>query len=338
MGVHHKRNSAKMLFTLLALTGCIVACFADRTSAAEESATEARKVAALVNGQPIYHDQLDAKVDARLRSYRKLGMREKRPDLILSLKRRALEEVIGDTLVRQEAEKITVEDIEQKVDQRVKGLELKHGTGERIDKYLKMRNLTMEGLRESFKKRIQMDEYLKQQGILEPDIPEERIKEMYDGDPESYSVEESVQVSHILIGVDPHAGPDAKSQARQEAEQIRQEILDGKDFAELAKEHSDCNSASGGGRLRDLKRGYMPKEFDEAAFALEKDAISEPVETKFGYHIIKLIDKQSAGVVPYEKMRDFIKKYLQQEESKKLLAAHMVELRSQAKIEILLPE
>ena len=80
----------------------------------------------------------------------------------------------------------------------------------------------------------------------------------------------------------------------------------------------------------------MPAEFDKVAFALEKDAVSEVVETKFGFHIIKVSEKTPARVVPYEQMRDFLKKYLQEEESKKKLASHIAELKKKSKIEILL--
>jgi peptidyl-prolyl cis-trans isomerase C len=82
----------------------------------------------------------------------------------------------------------------------------------------------------------------------------------------------------------------------------------------------------------------MPEAFDKVAFALEKDAVSEVVETKFGFHIVKLTDKKPAGVVPYEEIREFIKKYLQQEESKTKLAAHIAELKEKARIEIFLTE
>ena len=82
----------------------------------------------------------------------------------------------------------------------------------------------------------------------------------------------------------------------------------------------------------------MPKEFEDAAFALEIDKISEVVKTKYGYHIIKVSEKIPEGTVPYEDARDFIKKYFQMDETKKRLNEHIAKLKEKAKIEILLPQ
>jgi peptidyl-prolyl cis-trans isomerase C len=123
--------------------------------------------------------------------------------------------------------------------------------------------------------------------------------------------------------------------AREKAEQIWNEIKDGKDFAEMAKEHSDCNSAPGGGKLGHVKRGFMPKAFEEAAFSLEKDAISKPVQTKFGFHIIQVHAHVPEGNAPYEQVRDFLKKFLQEQASKNKLNEHVTELRKTADIEIM---
>jgi peptidyl-prolyl cis-trans isomerase C len=203
-------------------------------------------------------------------------------------------------------------------------------------RYLKIRKMTMDGLRESLEARIRVDEYLKEQGVLEPEIPEDRIREMYDADPKSFSTTETVRASHILIAVDGHAGTEEKQQARQKAERIREEILAGSDFAAMAEAHSDCNTASNGGDLGQIKKGYMPAAFDKVAFSLEKDTLSEVVETRSGYHVIKAVDRQPARLIPYEQMRDFLETYLQGEESKKKLAAHIAELRKGSEIEILL--
>ncbi len=102
----------------------------------------------------------------------------------------------------------------------------------------------------------------------------------------------------------------------------------------MAKEHSEDGRASVGGDLDYIKRGYMPAEFDKVAFALKKDKISEVVQTKHGYHIIKVVDKKPEGIAPYDEIRDFIRKYLQDRIAKKKLATQIEELKKKAKIEI----
>ena len=329
-----QENRVNYLLLLSGLMGVICLVPVSSLRAEEQSVAKAKKVAAKVNGQPIYEERLKPEVDNALRKFRKYGMRNEAPGLVKRLRSRALEKVIGEELISQESQRLKIEDIDEKVTQKLRALERKYGTGERFEKYLKRNNLTLEGVRSSLRARVYIDEYLREKGISEPQISEERIREAYEQNPDSYSTEETIKVSHILIAVDESAGAEDDEQALKKTEKIHREILEGKDFAEMAREHSHCNSASGGGSLGYVKRGYMPAEFDTVAFATEKDAVSEVVKTKFGYHIIKVFDKKAAGVAPYEGVREFIKKHLQQQESKKKLAAHIAELKRKAKIEI----
>jgi len=326
----------RLAATLMVVAGCVAEPPSENTGAAEQSGAETRKVAARVNGEPIYEDQLQRAVQESLAQLARHGARKDDTNLVKRLQAKQLNELIGNLLVYQESKKRTIENMDEKVDQRVKDLEKKYGAGHGMARYLQIRRMAMDDLRESLKARVRVDEYLREQGVLEPEIPEDRIREMYDADPESFSTTETVRVSHILIAVDRQAGTEEKQQARQEAEQIREEILAGKDFAAMAKAHSDDKTALEGGDLGHIKRGYMPAAFDEVAFSLEKDTVSEVVETKFGYHVIKAVDRQPARIIPYEQMRDFLKTYLQGEESKKKLATHIAELRKRSEIEILL--
>jgi len=104
---------------------------------------------------------------------------------------------------------------------------------------------------------------------------------------------EEVQASHILISYKGADRADAdisrsKEEAKAEAERIRKLIVDDKkDFADMAKEHSDGPSSTKGGDLGKFKFEVMAKPFSEAAFALGIDEVSEVVETGFGFHIIK---------------------------------------------------
>jgi peptidyl-prolyl cis-trans isomerase C len=325
-----------LVATLTIAAGCATEPTSENARASAQNEAEIRKVIARVNGEPIYEDQLQPAMQKSLAQFTRHGARTNNPDMVKRLQTKHLNELIGNLLVYQESKKRTVENLDEKIDRSVEDLEAKYEGKDGLERYLKIRRMTMGDLRKSLKAKLIVDEYLQEQGVLEPEIPEDRIRELYGADPESFSTVETIRVSHILVGVDRQAGAEEKEQARQEAEGIRKMILAGDDFAALAKAHSDCATASRGGDLGQIKRGYMPAAFDDVAFSLENDTVSEVVETKFGYHIIKVVDRHPARVVPYEEMRDFLKSYLEGEESKKLLAAHIAELRKRSEIEILL--
>jgi parvulin-like peptidyl-prolyl isomerase len=89
-----------------------------------------------------------------------------------------------------------------------------------------------------------------------------------------------VRAKHILV------------KTEEEANAILYDLKNGKDFDEIAKEKSTCPSGKKGGDLGWFGRGMMVKEFETAAFSLDKDELSKPVKTQFGWHIIKVIEKE----------------------------------------------
>jgi peptidyl-prolyl cis-trans isomerase C len=89
-----------------------------------------------------------------------------------------------------------------------------------------------------------------------------------------------VKASHILV------------KTEKEANDLLAQINGGKDFAELARLHSQCPSGKSGGDLGYFTKGRMVKEFEDAAFTLGVGQVSKPVKTQFGYHIIKVTDKR----------------------------------------------
>jgi peptidyl-prolyl cis-trans isomerase D len=151
-------------------------------------------------------------------------------------------------------------------------------------------------------------------------IDDEEVRAFYD-DPEKqkqFISEEQRGIRHILIKVDDNRSDD---DARQEAERILGELNAGADFAELATAHSeDTGSAAKGGDLGLVKRGIMVKPFEDAAFSLEKDQISEPVRSRFGYHIIQVTDIEGGVLQPFEEVSDQIARELKRQEAETLFA------------------
>ncbi len=97
---------------------------------------------------------------------------------------------------------------------------------------------------------------------------------------------DEITASHILIGYEVDTGR-TREQAVEQIQAVKTEIAGGGDFAELAREHSDCPSGAKGGDLGPFGRGMMVQEFEDAAFALEPGEMSDVVETAFGYHLIQ---------------------------------------------------
>lgn len=100
-----------------------------------------------------------------------------------------------------------------------------------------------------------------------------------------------LKARHILLNLDEDAADEEVEEVRAEIEAIRQQILDGADFAEMAIEHSEGPSGPNGGDLGEFGRGAMVAPFEEAAYHLEIDEVSEPVRTRFGFHLIQVYER-----------------------------------------------
>lgn len=90
----------------------------------------------------------------------------------------------------------------------------------------------------------------------------------------------TVRASHLLV------------ETEEEAKKLKQEIEQGKSFADAAREVSLCPSGQEGGDLGYFGKGMMVKEFEDAAFSMKVGEISDPIKTQFGWHLIQLTDRQ----------------------------------------------
>lgn len=138
------------------------------------------------------------------------------------------------------------------------------------------------------------------------------IQRYYNQNQTQYSSGEQVRASHILFETGADADEDA---ARQEAEAVLALVQAGGDFAELAREHSDDTSAESGGDLGLFGRGAMVPEFEQAAFSLPVGGTSGLVRSNYGYHIIRVTDRQPAATQPLEAVQEQIKGLLTQEKA-----------------------
>jgi peptidyl-prolyl cis-trans isomerase D len=149
-------------------------------------------------------------------------------------------------------------------------------------------------------------------------VDEQALRSRYEAQKINYSTPEQRRASHILIKVAEDASPDVVEKARKKAEAILARARKGEDFAKLAKaESEDSGSAKKGGDLDFFGKGAMVPAFEEASFKLKKGEISDLVRSPFGFHVIKLTDIRGGDVKPFDKVKDQIRKDIQNEQAEK---------------------
>lgn len=150
------------------------------------------------------------------------------------------------------------------------------------------------------------------QAEMRPDAAE--VRKTYDGNLGRYQVKDSRRASHILITSEGTA-PAAKTKAKAKADELYAQLKKTPgNFAALAKKHSqDPGSAANGGDLGFFERGSMVKSFDEAVFSMKAGEIAPPVESEFGYHIIRLVAVRGGKGKSFEEVQPEIEKELKRQ-------------------------
>jgi len=149
-------------------------------------------------------------------------------------------------------------------------------------------------------------------------LSEEELRTYYDNNKDEFYTPKTVEARHILIKVDPQAGEKSVEEARQKALEVLKLAREGRDFAELAKKYSEGPTAPNGGYLGAFRKDAMVKPFADQAFAMKAGDVSEPVQTRFGWHIIKVEKVNEATTTSFEVARDDIRRKLTDERAKTL--------------------
>lgn len=165
-------------------------------------------------------------------------------------------------------------------------------------------------------------------------VNDEDIKKFYDENMDRFKVPEQLSAQHILIKADPENKAEMQK-AKAEADKLVAQIKGGANFGELAKKHSqDEGSKERNGDLGQFTRGQMVLPFEEALLKLKKDEVSAPVETRFGWHIIKRGDTTVAETRKLEDVKPMIEGNLQQTKQQEVFEKWLEEAKKKANIQI----
>jgi peptidyl-prolyl cis-trans isomerase C len=259
------------------------------------------------------------------------------PDQRDQILRNVLDQIVSYKLLVQESHARKVDATDAEVDARVQEIQGQFPNEAAFKQMLTARQTTLEQLRSDARQDIAVQKMIDAEVAPTSAVKPEQLADFYAKNPDQFKQPERVHASHILIGVPRGADAAAKAQARTKAEQVLKDVKAGKDFAALAKEHSqDPGSAPNGGDLGFFQQGQMVGPFNDAAFSLAPGMVSDLVETEFGFHIIKVAEKQAPRSISLEEVKPRLEQFLLERNRQEQTDAFVKGLRSKGKIEILI--
>jgi peptidyl-prolyl cis-trans isomerase C len=302
---------------------CILITF---TAAAEE------QKAAEINGVVITKEQFDKEMNIHLARVSNQGQQISE-DQKAGLKKDILEGLIERELLYQESQKAGIIVNDQMVEDQLAAIKKRFPGETEFKIALGKMNLTEDEVKMQIARGLAIRQLIEQQVTSKIVITDVETKAYYDGNPQMFKQPEQVKASHILIKVEAGATEAQKTEARKKIDTVQQKLKDGGDFAELAKEYSEGPTKTRGGDLGFFRRGQMVKPFDDVVFNMKTNEVSGMVETRFGYHIIKVYDKKPEETLAYADVKEKLNQRMKQERVEKDANLYVNQLKKGAKIE-----
>jgi peptidyl-prolyl cis-trans isomerase C len=248
-----------------------------------------------------------------------------------------LDQLISYRLLLQESKSRKIEVPEADVDARLAQIKGQFPSEDAFNQTLAQQKMTVEQLREDAKGDMRVAKMLEGEVGTNAAVQPQDVSTFYQQNPDKFKQGERVRASHILIRTGEKADAKTKEEARAKATDVLKQVKSGKDFGELAKFFSqDPGSAANGGDLGYFMHGQMVPPFEQAAFALKPGDVSDVVETPFGFHIIKVADKQPARTVPLDEVKPQIEQFLQTQQRQQKTQVFINSLKAKSKVEVLI--
>lgn len=325
MKLHHatkKKMIAAVFFALISATTAIAADVTPTGKAAD------------VNGEAILYTDFER----QLSMFKKQVMRGQAgqlPDALMQrLKDQVIQKMIGDELLYQQAVKKEITVDAKTIDNEMARIRGQFSNENQYRAQLKASGHTEENLKKQIRRQATISQLIRKEIVPNVKVQQEDAKKYFENNAEKFRRPERVRARHILMKTEQGDSEEKKAEKRKILKGLHKRILAGEDFSALAKEHSQGPSNVRGGDLGYFTRGRMVKPFDEVAFKLAPNEVSDIVETEFGYHLIKVEDHQPESNPSFEEVQPKIMSILFSEQLQKKLEPYVLNLREKAKVKI----
>lgn len=249
-------------------------------------------------------------------------------------KKNLVDELISELLIKDRADRlgITISDAEMK--EAIVRLKQQYGitTDAEFEQSLQKSGLTRADMESRLRDSLITNKVFAQELRSRAELDDKELRERYDRDKERYRLPERAHLREIVI-LRPEA-PGSVDAARQKANDIVAQVKNGADFAKTATTTSESGTKDKGGDLGEVARGELLPDLDKAVFNAQPGAIIGPIETKSGWHILKVETRLPSEVPAFESVKDKLRKDVSDETFQRDLKAYIDRLRKDAFIQI----
>lgn len=247
-------------------------------------------------------------------------------------RQQAAERFVVRTLLSQEADRRKVAVTGADVDEALAVIKSRLPKDMTIEDILKREDMTVDQLRSNLTSEIRIKMLVESEIPTNMVVSDEEVSKFYNEQKESFVQPETVSARHILVKTEATDTDAVKAEKKAKIEGLRKQLVEGADFAKVAKENSDCPSKERGGDLGTFGRGQMVKPFEDAAFSQATNAVGPVVETQFGYHIIQVTEHAEGKTSELAEVKEKLVEHLKQKKQMDLFQALVEKLKGKAKI------
>ena len=303
-----------LIFMILSITAC-------SSGVGSSDGVKENAIIARVNEEEINVKEFRNVLEKHKRKYRVDNSDPVESSSFLWLKTNALNEMIQNTLFRQEAGKGGISVAEEEFE--IALLKAKNGYAEKaFKKHLEIEDISQDEWENELKNNLLIKKLIDKRVNSNVSVNEEEIQKYFAEHAEEFHTGKQVKALHIMV------------ETEEEALRIKKQLdSKGGDFAELAREYSLGPEGAEGGDLGYVQEGHMPPELD-AIFKLKKGEVSKIIRTPYGSHIFQVVDKRKDSKMSYDESRKIIQDKLVRERQDKAFHEWLLELKEKANIEI----
>jgi peptidyl-prolyl cis-trans isomerase SurA len=280
-----------------------------------------------VNSRIITQSQFDARLDQNMKENGAPTSAAARE----GLRKSVMEELVNEALLEDRAKELDLITTDQEIEDQIKRLREANNvkSDEEFAKSLAASGLTVERLRDQLRRSQTLQRVVGREVQSKVDLSDDALRLTYEREKETWRIPEKAHLAEILIS----KGDDPASAARR-AKEASDLLRGGAKFEAVVKDFSDGGTKSKGGDLGIVAKGELASDIDKAVFSLPVGAVSDPIQTKFGWHLVKVLEKVPVSYKPFSEVKAELLKREQDTQFQKKLAEYLDKLKRDAFIKV----